>query len=150
MASHKFRVGQLVGFRHLPLSAGERAPAPAYKILRLLPERGGDYCYRIKSIEEASERVAKESELVVCDDGPARSAIRQRRDVHVARGPETTWLVRRGGQPAELASYRLKAHAMAFARALAFSAGVEMIVHDPNGVVTRHSRASLTYPTSLD
>ncbi len=157
MASHKFRVGQMVGFDP-SLSAGDRPSRRGYKILRLLLRKGGECCYQIKTIEEPLERVVRESELVLHSsllthhDGVAPGALAgtRRRDVHVARGPKTTWLVRRGSQPAELVSYRLKAHAMAFARALAFSTGVDMIVHDLDGVVTRYSRASLTYPTWLD
>jgi uncharacterized protein DUF2188 len=71
-------------------------------------------------------------------------------DIHVGRGESGAWLVTRGGQRTELASYRLRDHAMAFARAVAFSRHVEMIVHDLNGRGTLHKRASLTYPVSLD
>jgi hypothetical protein len=46
-------------------SQGNIAPPPrAYKILRLLPHDGGDRRYLMKTICEASERVAKECELV--------------------------------------------------------------------------------------
>ena len=34
-----------------------------YKIIQLLPPEGGDFQYRIKSADEAHERVAKESQL---------------------------------------------------------------------------------------
>ena len=34
-----------------------------YEIVKLLPSDGDDYQYRIKSAEEAFERVAKESQL---------------------------------------------------------------------------------------
>ncbi len=61
MASHKFKVGQMVDF--VPSRAGVPAPVRTYKILRLLPHEGGERLYRIKTIAEAFERVAKESEL---------------------------------------------------------------------------------------
>jgi hypothetical protein len=35
----------------------------SYRIVKLLPSDGEDYQYRIKSTEEAFERVAKESQL---------------------------------------------------------------------------------------
>jgi len=35
----------------------------AYQIVKLLPSDGEDYQYRIKSANEAFERVAKESQL---------------------------------------------------------------------------------------
>jgi len=62
MSQHKFRVGQLVDYN--PGRLGMSASARQYKILRLLPAEGGDLLYRIKSIGEAFERVAKERELV--------------------------------------------------------------------------------------
>jgi hypothetical protein len=39
------------------------APAGSYRITRLLPDEQGDHQYRIKSIRDAHERVAKESQL---------------------------------------------------------------------------------------
>jgi hypothetical protein len=35
----------------------------AYRVVKLLPSDGEDYQYRIKSANEAFERVAKESQL---------------------------------------------------------------------------------------
>jgi len=64
MASHKFKVGQIVGFNPSP-RVGVAAPAREYKILRLMPNESGEHLYRIKTITEAFERVAKESELIL-------------------------------------------------------------------------------------
>jgi hypothetical protein len=72
------------------------------------------------------------------------------RDIHVVRGPGEYWLVRQDGQILASSSYRVRAHAMAFARAVAFQVHADMIVHDRCGVRTRYGRASLSYPTSLD
>jgi hypothetical protein len=44
--------------------AGIPALVRAYKILRLLPQEGGEPLYLIKTIREAVERIARESELV--------------------------------------------------------------------------------------
>ena len=71
-------------------------------------------------------------------------------DVHVVRGPGQLWTVAQDGQIATSAKYRLRGHAVAFARAVAFAAHSDMIVHEPTGCSTRHLRASLSYPTSLD
>jgi hypothetical protein len=38
-------------------------PAGSYRITRLMPEESGDLQYRIKSVRDAHERVAKESQL---------------------------------------------------------------------------------------
>jgi hypothetical protein len=61
MALHKFKVGQLVDYT--PPSQGLRASSREYKVLRLLPSEGPDLQYRIKSVAENFERVAKEHEL---------------------------------------------------------------------------------------
>jgi hypothetical protein len=42
---------------------GRAAVSGSYKIVRLLPPDGEDFQYRIKSIGEAYERVARESQL---------------------------------------------------------------------------------------
>ncbi len=59
--SHKFQVGQTV-----QLVAGSRyvtTSAIGYKVIRQLPESGGERSYRIKSAHETFERVATESQL---------------------------------------------------------------------------------------
>jgi hypothetical protein len=59
--NHKFKVGQLVDYNpnrmHVPAASG------GYEILRLLPMQGNEVLYRIKSMAESFERVAKEQEL---------------------------------------------------------------------------------------
>jgi len=58
---HKFRAGQRVT---LAQSLTKRsAAAGGYVVMRQLPERNGEFEYRIKSISEPYERVARESEL---------------------------------------------------------------------------------------
>lgn len=61
MAHAKFKVGQLVDFN--PARAAVPASIREYKVLRVLPREQGEQQYRIKSIAEAFERVAKESEI---------------------------------------------------------------------------------------
>lgn len=61
MAKPKFRVGQSVDFN--PVRATVPASIREYKILKALPRDQGEQEYRIKSIVEVFERVAKESEL---------------------------------------------------------------------------------------
>ena len=56
MSRHKFKIGQLVYYR------AESAPG-TYQITQLLPPEGEEYQYRIKSVREPHERVAKEHEL---------------------------------------------------------------------------------------
>jgi hypothetical protein len=59
MANHKFKVGQMVDF--IPSRSGVPASVRAYKILRLLPQEGGEPLYRIKTIAEAFERIASQA-----------------------------------------------------------------------------------------
>jgi hypothetical protein len=59
MPSHKFRVGQLV---QLAPAISRNVPGGSYEITKQLPENGGEFEYRIKSMNE-HERVARESEL---------------------------------------------------------------------------------------
>jgi len=61
MTMHKFKVGQMVDFS--AARGGVPASGTGYKIVRVLPVEGGLKIYRIKTISESFERVAKEGEL---------------------------------------------------------------------------------------
>ena len=61
LKTHKFHIGQTVYFTSRPI--GHMAVNDAYQVVKLLPSDGDDYQYRIKSANEAFERVAKESQL---------------------------------------------------------------------------------------
>jgi hypothetical protein len=59
--SHQFRSGQTVRLcRGLPYRS---AADGDYKIVRQLPDNGGEQQYRIKSMREPHDRVVKESDL---------------------------------------------------------------------------------------
>lgn len=60
-AVHKFRVGQMVDY--VPSKSGVTPSARSYKVMSVLPLEGGERLYRIKTIAEAFERIARESEL---------------------------------------------------------------------------------------
>jgi hypothetical protein len=62
MATHKFLVGEKV---HLLARQGvlRFATAEVFEIVQQLPERDGEYQYKIKSLDEPHLRVAKESQL---------------------------------------------------------------------------------------
>jgi hypothetical protein len=59
MRSHKFHIGQTVQPRQL----SRNLPAGFYKVTRRMPDRAGEFEYRIKSMKELHERVVAESEL---------------------------------------------------------------------------------------
>ena len=60
LKSHKYMPGQTVRYIAGPLNRGA---AGSFQIVRLLPFDGDEHQYRIKSLDEAFERVAKESQL---------------------------------------------------------------------------------------
>ena len=55
---HKFKIGQTVY-----LERSLAVPGGAYVITKKLPERDGEFEYRIKSVNEPHERVVRESQL---------------------------------------------------------------------------------------
>ena len=62
VTSHKFKIGQSVSYTSGPFGASSSASG-IYKITQLLPPEGDDFQYKIKSVSEPHERVAKESQL---------------------------------------------------------------------------------------
>jgi hypothetical protein len=61
MAMHKFKLRRSVLLQ--PTIFNRDAPRGAFEVIKQLPERDGQFEYRIKSSGEAHERVAKKSEL---------------------------------------------------------------------------------------
>jgi hypothetical protein len=60
MPTHEFQIGQTV---FLSPSIGRNVPGGAYIITKKLPERDGEFEYRVKSVNEPYERVVRESQL---------------------------------------------------------------------------------------
>jgi hypothetical protein len=61
MATHKYKVGQLVNFA--PSRSGMPTSGRQYEVIRLLPPESGELQYRVKCKGDTFERVARESEL---------------------------------------------------------------------------------------
>jgi hypothetical protein len=59
--THQFRTGQMVRLARSRSTAG--AADGDYKVVRQLPETGGELQYRVKGVREPHERVVKESDL---------------------------------------------------------------------------------------
>jgi hypothetical protein len=71
---HKFHLGQTVEYRAGFASSG------AYVVTAKLPERDGEYEYRIRNLAEAHERRARESDLIaITPDDKAAPAGRGKR-----------------------------------------------------------------------
>lgn len=62
IARHRFQIGQNV---YVSLGAMQRGKSIACKIVKLLPFEGTHFQYRVKSTNEAFERIADEHELRV-------------------------------------------------------------------------------------
>jgi predicted transcriptional regulator len=61
VAHHKFQAGQRVTLAANVINRS--AVGGTYVVTNQLPERDGEFEYRIKSVSETHERVARESEL---------------------------------------------------------------------------------------
>jgi len=62
VAEHKFRVDQRVTLAANVIN--RHAAGGSYVVTKQLPERQGEFEYRIKNASESHERVVRESELV--------------------------------------------------------------------------------------
>ncbi len=61
MAAHAFKAGQMV--RYTPGRSVTIAASREYKVIKQLPPSEGENQYRIKSVTETFERMARESDL---------------------------------------------------------------------------------------
>jgi hypothetical protein len=72
---HKFHLGQMVAFN--PQKGW--AARGAYVVRAKLPERDGEFEYRIRSAIEEHERLARESELAAMSENKAAPAGKAKR-----------------------------------------------------------------------
>ena len=70
--------------------------------------------------------------------------------MRVTRSPEKSWSVESGRIRASKQDFRLKDHAIAYARAMSWSKQLTLFIDDDSGTPVRQSRESLTYPIRLD
>lgn len=70
--------------------------------------------------------------------------------IRVTRRRDGLWAVFRGRGGTVLLAFRLKAHAVAYARAISFSRKLALFVDNKCGVGVRQPAISLTYPILLD
>jgi hypothetical protein len=78
---HKFHLGQAVGYRPAAGSWFRRLHAApgAYVVTAKLPERDGEFAYRIRSADEQHERMVRESELTGLSRNEARPSGKAKR-----------------------------------------------------------------------
>ncbi len=60
MPTHKFKIGQTVFIKS---ARHDNLPGGAYVITHKMPERDGEFEYRVKGMTEPHERVVRESQL---------------------------------------------------------------------------------------
>jgi hypothetical protein len=60
MQTHKFQIGQTVFLTPFPI---QKISGGAYIVTKKLPERDGEFAYRVKSANEPHERAVREGEL---------------------------------------------------------------------------------------
>jgi hypothetical protein len=60
MPTHRFQIGQTVFLTPFPI---QKILGGAYTVTRKLPERNGEFEYRVKSAKEPHERAVREGEL---------------------------------------------------------------------------------------
>lgn len=70
--------------------------------------------------------------------------------IRVTRRSDGAWAVFRGSMGLALLAFKLKTHAVAYARAISFSRKLSLFVDDKYGTGVRQSASSLTYPRILD
>ena len=71
-------------------------------------------------------------------------------DIDISQTESGSWCVAQGVASKPLRYFKNKNVAIAFGRALAYSAGVDLYVAGPNGERMREPKESLTYPIALD
>jgi hypothetical protein len=69
--THKFHLGQAVEFNPPREIFAPRGP---YVVTAKLPDRDGAFEYRIRSVNESHERLARESELQAMSEAEAQPA----------------------------------------------------------------------------
>jgi hypothetical protein len=70
--------------------------------------------------------------------------------IRVTQRRDESWAVFRGPRGLLLLPFRLKSHAIAYARAISASGKLPLFVDDKSGIAVRRSSSALTYPIWLD
>lgn len=70
--------------------------------------------------------------------------------VRVTRRQEAMWRVEGGRSRPDQQHFRIKSHAVAYARAMSWSSQSQLFIDDEAGTPVRQTRASMTYPVKLD
>lgn len=70
--------------------------------------------------------------------------------IRVTQRRDDMWTVLSGTHGLVLLAFKLKSHAVSYARAISFSRKLALFVDDKNGTAIRQTSSSLTYPIWLD
>lgn len=176
METHLFRIGQMVTITCSP-HGNTRQAHSQYKILSVVPRVDGSHAYCVKTIMEMEPRMVLETDCraargnppILClneiePSGPTEDATRRARRVprsvkevlvnsgfiRIMQRREPAWTVVCGPVGTNLLTFRLKAHAVAYGRALAHARKLTLFIDDRDGFTARQEPGSLTYPTWLN
>jgi hypothetical protein len=72
------------------------------------------------------------------------------RFIRVSKSDELRWSVLCGARNMPLLTFKLKSHAVAYARAVSYSSRLTLFVDDEHGSAVRQDAATLTYPRALN
>lgn len=72
------------------------------------------------------------------------------RFIRVSQRSDDQWAVVNGPRGSVLRAFNVKAHAIAYARAVSFAGKLRLFVDDRYGIAKRQPATSLTYPIWLD
>lgn len=70
--------------------------------------------------------------------------------IRVSQRSDDLWAVISGPRGSVLRAFNVKAHAIAYARAVSFAGKLRLFVDDRYGIAKRQPATSLTYPVWLD
>jgi hypothetical protein len=70
--------------------------------------------------------------------------------IRVTQRGNPLWTVMRGPRRVSLLTFKIKSHAVAYARAISYSGKLTLYVDDENGIAIKQHASSLTYPVVLN
>ena len=70
--------------------------------------------------------------------------------IRVTQRTEQLWTVVRGPDDVGILTFQLKAHAVAYGRALSYAGKLALFIDDQHGFAVKQEQSTLTYPRRLN
>jgi hypothetical protein len=74
----------------------------------------------------------------------------QLKDISIMRITDGSWLEGKGAECLPIRTFKIKGHAIAFGRAVAFSRASRFYIPGSDGIGVLQTKESLTYPVTLE